>query len=92
MLKVARDLIQKLSLLCSIESALADKLEELEKAQFRIQEDHKLLKAGYDAMQKKYGELMYGFSAVKKDLPAELNSRFRDLEFRLEGLEGLKRP
>lgn len=90
MLKIARDLVKKISLFCSLESAIIDKLEELEKEQYKIREDNKRCVATNRNLESRYSELFYGFSSVKKDLPEQFDSRFRDIESRLAALEAVQ--
>lgn len=91
MIKMARDLVQKLSLLCSLESAIIDKLEDLEKEQYKIREDYKRCTATNRNLESRYSELFYGFSSVKKDIPEQFNSRIREIESRLMALEGAQK-
>lgn len=88
MLKIARDLVQKISLFCSLESAIIDKLEDLEKEQYKIREDYKRCTAANRNLETRYTELIYGFNSVKKDLPDQIAKDLKRLETRLQALEG----
>lgn len=87
MLKMARDLVSKISLFCSLESALIDKLEELDKTQYRILEENKRIIAVNRDLERRYSELFYAFSSLKKDLPSEMRSLYDDLLRRVCALE-----
>lgn len=62
-----KDLCGKLKLLCGIEMALVDKLEEMEKTQYKIVEDNKRITAVNRSLESRYSELLYAFGAYKKD-------------------------
>lgn len=87
MLKIARDIVAKISLFCSLESALIDMLEELQKEQYKIREDNKRCVATNRSLEARYSELMYAFNSVKKDMPAELRQEMKVLSDRLDKLE-----
>ena len=70
MIKYARDLLAKLSLFCSIESAIIDKLEEIEKTQYKINEDYKRCTAVNRNLERQYNELLLAFNALKKSIEA----------------------
>lgn len=87
MIKIARDLVTKLSLFCSLESAIIDKLEEMEKEQYKIREDHKRLTGVNRSLERQYSELLMAFGAVKKDLPADFQEKLRPIQERLLAVE-----
>lgn len=87
MLKLARDLVSKISMFCSLESAIIDKLEDLEKEQYKIREDNKRCVATNRSLETRYSELFYGFASVKRDLPEELRKEMKILSDRLDKLE-----
>ena len=89
MLKIARDLVQKISLFCSLESAIIDKLEELEKEQYKIREDHKRLTGVNRSLERQYSELLMAFGSVKKDMPEEFHAKLRPLQERLLAIESV---
>ena len=91
MLKIARDLVQKISLFCSLESAIIDKLEELEKEQYKIREDYKRCTATNRNLETRYTELTYGFNSVKKDLPDQIAKDLKRFESRLQALEAAQK-
>lgn len=86
MLKIARDLVQKISLFCSVESAIIDSLEDIQKEQYKIREDNKRCVAVNRSLEQRYTELTYAFRSVQKDLPDQFEARFRELENRLDEL------
>lgn len=91
MLKIARDIVAKLSMFCSLESSIIDMLEELQKEQYKIREDNKRCVATNRSLESRYSELFYAFSSVKKDLPEQLRQEIKVLSDRLDKLEGVSK-
>lgn len=89
MFKIARDTLAKLSLLCSLEAAIIDKMEELEKEQYKIREDYKRCTSVNRNLEARYTELVYAFNAVKNTIPQACEARLAELEKTIEANGGV---
>ncbi len=87
MLKSARSLVHKLSLLCSIESALIEKMEEIDKRMESIDSVNAQLEVTVKRMSAQYSEMMNALAVLRKDGFADFNARLRDVERAVEDLK-----
>lgn len=83
MLRIAKDLVGKLSLLCSLETAIIEKMEQLEKEQYKIREDYKRCTKVNRDLESRYTELVYAFNATKALVPEDIKERIAQIEYQL---------
>lgn len=65
-MEVLKDLVAKLQLLCSLETAIIQELEETRAELYRVTEDNKRISAVNRSLENRYSELMYAYGAFTK--------------------------
>lgn len=62
-----KELLAQIKLFCRLDIAFAEMLEKHEKEVYALKEDNKRMVATVRKLEMQYSELLYAFSAIKKD-------------------------
>lgn len=62
-----KELIAQVKLFCRLDIAFSEMLEKHEKELYALKEDNKRMVVTVRKLEKQYSELLYAFSALKKD-------------------------